>query len=76
MQTARHAFRQHVVPHTPGPVGPVARKKARPYLLCQALRRCGCAGCAVVSARRRSRPARHRVPRTTIPPAKFPGASR
>src|SRR5260370_6877704 len=28
MQTARHALRQHIVPHAPGPVGPIAGKEA------------------------------------------------
>src|SRR2546423_12737662 len=28
MQTARQPFRQHVVPHTPGAVGSIARKEA------------------------------------------------
>ena len=28
MQTARHSYRQHVVPHPPGAVGPIARKEA------------------------------------------------
>src|SRR5438094_704231 len=41
----------------------------------QALHRFGCADCAAVSARHRTRLARHRAPRTTNPPARSPGAS-
>ena len=32
VKTARHTVRKHVVPHTPRPVGPVARKEACSHL--------------------------------------------
>src|SRR5436190_22129739 len=32
MQPAEYSFRQHVVPHAPGPIGPIARKEAGPNL--------------------------------------------
>ena len=54
-----------VVPHAPGAVGPIARQEARANLRTELFIASGCADCAVVSARHRSHPARHRAPRTT-----------
>src|SRR5258706_4013499 len=37
MQSTRHAFRQHVVPHSPGPVGSIAGEEAGANLRAQFL---------------------------------------
>src|ERR1700729_1793789 len=70
MQSTRHPFCQHVVPHTPGTVRPIARKEAGSNLRAQLF----VASAALTTRPRQpsieATPARHRAPRTTNPPAR------
>jgi hypothetical protein len=63
------------MPDPPGAIGPVARQEARSHLRAERFV-IATALAAAASATHRSRPARHRAPRTSNPPARSPGASR
>jgi len=75
VQTAPHPFGEQIMPDTPGPCRFDRSPESWHEPSRQRPHRSGCVDFAAVSATHRSHPARHRAPRTTIPPARSPGAS-